>query len=71
MRLFGSVQTHSRDQSFVVLRHNMRFVVVMAAGSITGTVVGALLLGVIPSLIIVPLLAALLALSAIRVWRHA
>ncbi|UGT74649.1 hypothetical protein LTT02_28510 [Mycolicibacterium smegmatis] len=53
-----------------MLRHNMRFVVVMAAGSITGTVVGALLLGVIPSLIIVPLLAALLALSAIRVWRH-
>ena len=62
---------YSRDQSFVVLRHNTSFVLVMAAGSITGTLIGGLLLGSVSSLVLVPILAALLAISAVRVWRHA
>lgn len=60
---------YSRDQSFEVLRNNTRFVVIMALGSVVGTVVGGLLLGVVPAIVIVPVLAVLLLLSAIRVWR--
>ena len=60
---------YSRDQSFVVLQRNIRFVLTMIAGSITGTLVGALLLGVIPDTVLIPCLAALLMLSAARIWR--
>ena len=41
---------YSRDVSFVVLRRHARLVAVMAAGSVTGTVAGGLLLGVVPEL---------------------
>ncbi|MDZ7884151.1 MAG: sulfite exporter TauE/SafE family protein [Mycobacterium sp.] len=61
---------YSRDQSFGVLRANMRFVAAMTAGSIAGTILGGLLLGVIPSAVLIPLLALLLVLSAVKVWRH-
>jgi uncharacterized membrane protein YfcA len=61
---------YSRDQSFQVLRGNTGFVLTMAAGSITGTVLGGLLLGVIPSLALIPALAALIVISAVKVWRH-
>lgn len=62
---------YSRDQSFVVLRRNLGFVVAMAAGSIAGTFIGGQLLGLIPSSILLPLLAAILLASAVKVWRHA
>ena len=61
---------YSRDASFVVLRDHARFVVTMAAGSITGTVVGGLLLGVVPDLVLIPALVGVLLLSAVKVWRH-
>jgi uncharacterized membrane protein YfcA len=61
---------YSQDASFVVLRHNTLFVLTMAAGSIAGTVFGGLLLGVISSTVLIPILAALLVLSAVKVWRH-
>ena len=61
---------YSRDQSFVVLRQNTRFITTMAAGSITGTILGGLLLGVIPNLVLIPVLVLLLLASAIKVWRH-
>lgn len=61
---------YSRDQSFSVLRKNWLFLLVMAAGSIIGTFIGALLLGVVPNYVLLPLLAALLVISAVRVWRH-
>jgi uncharacterized membrane protein YfcA len=63
---------YSRDRSFGVLRANGRFVVAMSAGSIAGTVVGGLLLGVIPTAVLIPLLLVVLLLlfSAIKVWRH-
>lgn len=61
---------YSRDQSFGVLRANGRFVLAMSAGSIVGTVLGGLLLGAIPSAVLIPLLALLLLLSAAKVWRH-
>jgi uncharacterized membrane protein YfcA len=61
---------YSRDRSFVVLAENRRFVLVMAAGSIVGSFVGARLLGLIPNAVLLPLLAVILMLSAVKVWKH-
>lgn len=61
---------YSRDQSFSVLRQDGTFLFVMAAGSIVGTFIGGLLLGIVPTYVLLPLLAAILVISAIKVWRH-
>ena len=62
---------YSRDGSFVVLRNERRFVILMALGSIVGTIIGGLLAGVVPEGVLIPLLGALLLISAVNVWRHA
>jgi len=62
---------YSRGGSFTVLREHARVVAVLALGSIAGTVIGGLLLGVISETILVPALAALLLLSSVKVWQHA
>jgi uncharacterized membrane protein YfcA len=61
---------YSRDNSFQALRDNKAFVVAMTIGSIAGTIVGGLLLGAVPTLVLIPLLVVLLLLSAVKVWRH-
>ncbi|WP_051138832.1 TSUP family transporter [Agromyces italicus] len=61
---------YSRDNSFRVLSENKAFLVSMAAGSIAGAILGGLLLGVVPNLVIVPLLVILLLLSSWKVWNH-
>lgn len=61
---------YSRDQAFTVLREYPWFIMAMAVGSIFGTVVGGLLVGVIPISIIVPLIIILLLLSSWKVWQH-
>lgn len=61
---------YSRDRSFVVLGENRRFVLVMAAGSVSGSFVGGRLLGLVPNAVLLPLLAVILVLSAFKVWRH-
>jgi uncharacterized protein len=61
---------YSRDQAFTVLGSNGRFVIAMTAGSIAGTLAGALLLGIVPNLLLIPALALLLLISAIKLWRH-
>lgn len=61
---------YSRDRSFFVLGENRRFVLVMVAGSIVGSFIGAQLLGVVPSSVLLPLLALILVASAVKVWRH-
>ena len=61
---------YSRDESFSVLRRNWTFLLVMAAGSIVGTLVGGLLLGIVSNAVLLPLLAALLMISSVKVWRH-
>ena len=58
------------DQSFVVLGQNRSFVLVMAAGSILGAFLGGLLLRWASAPVLLPLLAAILIASAIKVWRH-
>jgi uncharacterized membrane protein YfcA len=61
---------YSRDRSFVVLAQNRRFVLVMAAGSILGSFIGGRLLGLVPNAVLLPLLAVILVLSALKVWKH-
>ncbi|MFD9302192.1 TSUP family transporter [Streptomyces sp. NPDC060048] len=47
---------YSRDGSFAVPGANLRFTTVMAAGSIVGAVLGGLMLGVFPDLVLIPAL---------------
>ena len=51
---------YSRDRSFAVLGQNRRFVLVMAAGSVVGSFIGGQLLGLVPTSVLLPLLAAIL-----------
>jgi uncharacterized membrane protein YfcA len=53
-----------------VLRSNGRFVLAMTAGSIAGALAGALLLGIVSNLVLIPALALLLLISAVKLWRH-
>ncbi|MCG2805618.1 sulfite exporter TauE/SafE family protein [Propionicimonas sp.] len=62
---------YSRDQAFSVLRDNADFLVAMGLGSVVGVVAGGMLLGVVPEIVLVPLLAVLLLASAVKVWKHA
>ena len=61
---------YSRDRSFTVPGENRRFVLVMAAGSIFGSFIGGRLLGLVPNSVLLPLLAVILLLSAVKVWRY-
>ena len=61
---------YSRDQSFSVLGRNRTFLIVMAAGSIVGAFIGGHLLGLVPNAILLPALAAILLISAWKVWQH-
>jgi hypothetical protein len=63
------VYSLSRDQSFAVLGQNSGFLLVLATGSI-GTFIGGRLLGLVPTYFLLPLLAAALVMSAVKVWRH-
>ncbi|MEU9279706.1 sulfite exporter TauE/SafE family protein [Streptomyces sp. NPDC048341] len=61
---------YSRDGSFAVLGANLRFTLVMAAGSVAGAVLGGLLVGVFPDLVLIPVLAVILLVSAVKLARH-
>ena len=61
---------YSRDQSFTVLRRNRTFLLVMAAGSILGSFIGAQLVGIVPSNVLLPVLAVILIISSVKVWTH-
>ncbi|MFH8574277.1 TSUP family transporter [Streptomyces sp. NPDC017993] len=61
---------YSRDGSFAVLRGNLRFTLVMVAGSVAGAMLGGLLLGVFPALVLTPALAVILLVSAVKLARH-
>lgn len=65
-----SFARYSKDSSFSVLGANKSFVVIMAIGSVTGTWAGSRLLGIIPDNYLLPMLAAILMISAIKVWKH-
>lgn len=61
---------YSRDQSFAVLGRNSTFLLIMAGGSVVGSFIGAQLVGTVPSSVLLPLLAFMLIVSAVKVWSH-
>jgi len=61
---------YSRDQSFGVIRAERGFLLVMAAGSLAGAFLGGQLLGLVPTQVLLPLLAAILVVSSFKLWRH-
>lgn len=61
---------YSRDQSLSIIGRNRTFLLIMAVGSIVGTFIGGQLLGVVPNSFLLPALAVILLVSAIKVWRH-
>lgn len=61
---------YSQDRSFSVLGRNRAFLIIMAAGSILGTFIGGLLLGIVPDTVLLPALALILIISAVKVWQH-
>jgi uncharacterized membrane protein YfcA len=61
---------YSRDRSFGVLRANGGLVVTMAAGPLVGTYIGSRLLATVPSSLLIPILAVILVVSSIKIWRH-
>jgi uncharacterized membrane protein YfcA len=61
---------YSRDRSFAVLGRHRGFVLFMAAGSLVGSLLGGRLVGLVPTAALLPLLAVILLLSAIKIWRH-
>lgn len=69
--MIAAFARYSRDKSFVVIREERRFVVLISVGSFLGALAGGLLLGVVPERALLPSLAALLVISAVKVWRHA
>lgn len=61
---------YSRDSTFAVLSKNGRFVSAMAVGSVVGSFIGAQLLGVIPTSVLLPVLAVILLISSVKLWLH-
>jgi uncharacterized membrane protein YfcA len=61
---------YSRDRSFAVIAANRSFMLSMAAGSLVGAYVGARLVPLVPGEMLLMLLAVILVLSALKVWRH-
>ncbi len=62
---------YSRDQSFQIIRAERSFLLTMAAGSFVGAFVGAGLLGIVSTSVLIPILSAVLVVSSIKVWNHA
>lgn len=60
----------SKDTAFKVIKENKAFVGYMALGSIVGTSIGGHLVGIVPDQVLLPLLAAILLVSSVKVWKH-
>ena len=61
---------YSRDKSFFVIRAQRRFIILMAVGSLIGAFIGGQLLGLAPTSVLLPILAAILLISAVKIWRE-
>ncbi len=61
---------YSQDSSFAVLRAHRSFLLLMTAGSVVGAALGALALGSVQSGVLLPILATVLVISAIKTWQH-
>jgi len=61
---------YSRDQSFSAIGRDEAAQFITAAESIVGTVIGGLLLGIVANAVLLPALAIILVICAVKVWRH-
>lgn len=68
--MLAGFSRYSTARSFAVLGQSRDFVLTMAVGSLFGAFLGGQLLGMVPETILLPLLALILLISAIKVWRH-
>jgi hypothetical protein len=68
--MIAGFSRYARDRSLSVLARNRGFVLLMAAGSLAGAFIGGRLLGVMPESVLLPVLSAILLLSAAKMWRH-
>lgn len=59
-----------RDNTIGVVRENLSLIGVMTATSMLGAFFGGQLLGIVPASMLLPLLGAILLLSAWKIWRH-
>ncbi|MFG1209098.1 sulfite exporter TauE/SafE family protein [Xanthobacter flavus] len=59
-----------RDNTVAVVRENLTFLGVMTAASMLGAFLGGQLLGIVPASMLLPLLGAILVMSAWKIWRH-
>ncbi len=60
---------YSKDKSFAVIHTERRFLAILAAGSVVGAFIGGRLLGIIPTAMLLPMLATILVISAIKIWQ--
>lgn len=61
---------YSRGKAFGVLKAERRLLVAMITGSVVGAATGALLLGIVPTDVLITALALILMLSAYKIFRH-
>ena len=67
----GLQPRYSRDSAFGgSSRGTSASVLIMAIGSIVGTFIGGHLLGIVPDHVLLPILALILVVSSVKVWRH-
>ncbi|MFM0389941.1 hypothetical protein [Paraburkholderia dipogonis] len=61
---------HSQGTSFASLRRNWAFAILITVGSIGDAFVGGQLAGTVSSAVLLPVLAAILVISPVKVWPH-
>lgn len=54
-----------------IVQPERRFLALMAAGSLVGAFIGGQLLGLVLTTLLLPMLAAIVFISSVRVWKHA
>ncbi|MFD7495866.1 TSUP family transporter [Streptomyces sp. NPDC059832] len=70
LTMLAAFALYSRDGSLAVLGINLRFTLITAAGSIVGAVLGGLLVGVFQDVVLIPVPAVILLVSAVSLARH-
>ena len=68
--MLAGLPRYFRDKSWPSLKRNLFFLLIAGAGTLAGTYFGGRLLGHVSEAILIPALAFMLSLSAIKVWQN-